>query len=157
MIDKQQVIELVDDYLGNGPLFLVSVRVSTQNRILILVDGDQGVNISDCVKLSRHIESSLDREQEDFELQVSSVGVGQPLQLARQYRNNEGRRLEVTNTQGEKLSGKLIEVSDEGIGLERDKPQKGKKRKKEIETDAEARVFVPFSQIAEAKVQVSFK
>ena len=157
MIDKREVKNIADDYLGEGKLFLVSVRVSTQNRIMILIDGDQGVTISDCVKLSRHLESSLDREKEDFELQVSSVGVGQPLQLIRQYRNNQGRRLEVKDPQGEKQGGKLVEVSEEGIWLEKDKAQKGKKKKKEIETDAGDKIFIPFAQIAEARVQVSFK
>ena len=157
MIHEGNIAGIVNDYLRDSDQFLVAVRVTPQNKIMVFIDGDSGVSIADCVKLSRHIESVLDRDVADFELDVSSVGVGHPLQLTRQYRNNIGRRLAVKDKEGEKISGKLVEVDENGVTLEKDKPRKGKKQQKEPETDAGNTVYVPFEQIHEARVQVSFK
>ncbi len=157
MIDKELVKKIVDEYLVGGHVFLVSLKVSRQNQISVFLDGDNGVTIQDCSKLSRHIESQFNRDREDFELQVSSVGVGQPLLLTRQYKNNVGRRLAISTEGNQRIKGKLTEVSEQGITIEKDKADKGKKKKKEPDTDTEAIVFVPFDQLLEAKVQVSFK
>ncbi len=157
MIEKELVKKIVDDYLADGHVFLVGLKISRQNQIRVFLDGDTGVTIQDCSRLSRHIESLLDRDREDFELQVSSVGVEQPLLLIRQYKNNIGRRLAIRTTDDLRIKGKLTEVNDQGITIEKDKADKGKKKKKEPDTDTEAIVFVPFDQILEAKVQVSFK
>ncbi len=157
MISEENISVIVNDYLKDSDQFLVAVKVTPQNKIMVFIDGDSGVSIADCVQLSRHIESLLDRDVADFELDVSSVGVGHPLQLTRQYRNNIGRRLELKDPEGEKVSGKLIQVDEHGVTLEKDKPRKGKKRQKEPETDAGNTVYVPFEQIHEARVQVSFK
>ncbi len=157
MVDKETVISIVEDYFEAGDIFLVAVRVSTQNSIRVFLDGDNGVTIDDCIKLSRHIEMQLDRDTEDYDLEVSSVGVGHPLILRRQYKNNIGRRLDITTNDEKRIKGKLVEVSEQGVVIEKDKQEKGKKKKKEPETDAEARVLLLFEQIAEAKVQVSFK
>lgn len=157
MIDKDLVTKIVTEYLEDGPIFLVALKVSKQNQISVFLDGDNGVTIQDCSKLSRHIESQLNRDSEDFELQVSSVGVGQPLLLTRQYKNNIGRRLAISAEGDLRIKGKLTQVSEKGITIEKDKADKSKKKKKEPETDTEATVFIPFDQILEAKVQVSFK
>ncbi len=157
MITEQTIAEIVNDYLEGTGQFLVDARVTSQNKIMVFIDGDNGVSIADCTRLSRHIEQQLDRDAEDFELLVSSVGVGHPLQLNRQYRNNVGRRLAVTASDGAITKGRLAEVGEEGIVLEKDKPGKGKKKKKEPDTDTENRVFIPFEKIEEARVQVSFK
>ncbi len=157
MISEKALYEMVRDYLEGSSLFLVNLRVTPGNRIMVFLDGDQGVTIDDCSKLSRHLEGQLDRNQEDFELEVSSVGVGQPLQLLRQYRNNIGRRLAVADHDGKTTKGRLIQVSEEGVTLEKDKPSRGKKKKKEPDADQGNNVFIPFDQVAMAKVQVSFK
>ncbi len=157
MIDKELVENIVNDYLGDAQVFLVALKVSRQNQVRVFLDGDHGVTIKDCSMLSRHIESKLDRDREDFELEVSSVGVGQPLLLARQYKNNIGRRLAVTTAENLRIKGKLLEVNEEGINIEKEKTDKSKKKKKEPDTDAGSTVFIPFEQIQEAKVQVSFK
>ena len=81
------------------------------------IDGDNGVNIDDCIELSRAIEGNLNRDEEDFELNVSSAGADQPLKLTRQYRKNVGRDLEVVTLDGEKAEGVLEDASDEGIVL----------------------------------------
>ncbi len=157
MIDKELVKKIVEDYLTEGQVFLVALKVSRQNQIRVFVDGDNGVTIQDCGRLSRHIESQLNRDIEDYELQVSSVGVGQPLVLPRQYKNNIGRRLAITAEGDLRMKGKLTDVNEQGITIEKDKIDKSKKKKKEPETDSETTVFLPFEQIVEAKVQVSFK
>lgn len=157
MIDEKHIASLVDDYLGEGSQFVVSIRVTPQNKIMVFIDGDHGVTIDDCVKLSRHIEQQLDRDTEDFELEVSSVGVGHPLQLPRQYRNNIGRRLAILDVHDRRVRGKLSGVESTGITIEKDKPSKAKKKKKEPETDAGDSIFIPFEDIREAKVQVSFR
>ncbi|MFP4467948.1 MAG: ribosome assembly cofactor RimP [Bacteroidales bacterium] len=157
MVSEVNIAGIVNDFLEGSDQFLVAVKVTPQNKIMVFIDGDSGVSIADCVRLSRHIESLLDRDVADFELDVSSVGVGYPLRMTRQYRNNIGRRLAIKDTEGEKVSGKLVEVDEKGVTLEKDKPRKGKKNQKEPETDAGNTVYVPFEQIHEARVQVSFK
>jgi ribosome maturation factor RimP len=86
MIDKTKINQLIDEVLADSPLFLVDLKVSGRNQILVYLDGDNGVPISSCVQVSRHIESSLDREVEDFELEVSSIGVDKPLVMPRQFK-----------------------------------------------------------------------
>ncbi len=157
MITEKHIASLVETFLEGSDQFVVSIRVTPQNKILVHIDGDQGVTIDDCVKLSRHIEQQLDRDKEDFELEVSSVGVGHPLQLPRQYRNNIGRRLAILDVHDKRVKGKLAQVDAGGITLEKDKPTKAKKKKKEPETDADASIYIPFEDIREAKVQVSFR
>ncbi len=157
MIDKKAIEDIVNSQLEDNPLFLVEVKVSPQNRIRVFIDGDQGVSIDDCKKLSRHLESALDRDIEDFELEVSSVGVGAPLQQRRQFRNNTGRMLSVILNDQSVVRGRLVEVSQEEIVLEKEKPLKGKKKAREPETDAADRVAIPFEDIDRAKVEVSFR
>lgn len=157
MTDKGYITDIVNEYLGEGELFLVAITISTQNRIRVFIDGDKGVSIDDCIRLSRHIESQLDRDKEDFELEVSSVGVGQPLVLFRQYNNNLGRRLSVHASDNRYIKGKLTGVTQDGIFIEKERADKGKKKKKEPETDSGSKQFIPFDDILEAKVQVSFK
>ncbi len=157
MINKENINKIIEDYLADGDIFMTHLSVKRQNIIKVFLDGDKGVTIADCSRLSRHIESQLDRDLEDFDLVVSSVGVDEPLSLLRQYRKNSGRRLSITTHENIRLTGKLLDVTEQGITFEKDKQVKGKKRKKEPETDKEARLFLPFDQIHEAKVLVSFK
>ncbi len=151
MIDKEKIASIVDAYLADTDKFLVDIRVSTTNRVSVSIDGDQGVTIADCAALSRHIESCLDRDQEDFELQVSSVGVGTPLTMTRQFRNNTNRLVSLLLTEDRKLRGKLVEVSDKGIKIEKEIVKKGKKQKN-LATDQNDILFVPFSDIEETKI-----
>ncbi len=130
MVNEKHIASIVDDYLEGSDQFVVGIRVTPQKKIMVHIDGDQGVTIDDCVKLSRHIEHQLDRDEEDFELEVSSVGVGHPLQLPRQYRNNIGRRLAILDVHDKRIKGKLAGVEHNGITMEKDKPTKAKKKKK---------------------------
>ena len=115
MIEKIKILELVNNALEGTEKFLVNLKVTTDNRIYIDIDGDHGVTIDDCIELSRAVESQLDRDEEDFALDVSSAGADQPLKLTRQYRKNVGRDLEVEAVDGERVEGVLEDASDDGI------------------------------------------
>ena len=95
MIEKSVVTQLVNEWLEEKDYFLVDVTVTPDNRIVVEIDHAEGVWIEDCVELSRFIESKLDREQEDFELEVGSAGIGQPFKVLQQYVNHIGMEGEV--------------------------------------------------------------
>ena len=151
MINKEKIASIVEAYLADTDKFLVDIRVSTTNRVSVSIDGDQGVTIADCAALSRYIESLLDRDKEDFELQVSSVGVGTPLTLTRQFRNNIGRLVALQLADDRKIRGKLTAVSDDGIKIEKEIIKKGKKQKN-LATDQNDILAVAFSDIQETKI-----
>ena len=115
MIEKIKILELINNALDGSDKFLVNLKITPDNRIYVDIDGDNGVTIDDCIELSRAIESQLDRDEEDFALDVSSAGADQPLKLIRQYRKNVGRDLEVVTIDGERAEGTLEDASDEGI------------------------------------------
>lgn len=101
----------------NKEIFLISFSVSNGGDIEVVVDGDQGVSLEECIRISRHIEHNLDREIEDFGLSVKSPDIMKPLVHPRQYRKNIGRKLEVS-TQGEKIEGTLLAIEDDTIVLQ---------------------------------------
>jgi ribosome maturation factor RimP len=144
-----EISELVNDHLAGSDKFLVDILIKPGNRIYIFIDGDHGVTIADCVELSRCIESNLDRESEDFELNVSSSGADQPIRLPRQYLKNTGRSLQVKLSDDKTVTGKLNEVNENGIVIEI-KEDKKKKISAQI-------MHIDFSQILESKVILSFK
>ena len=153
MIDARQIESIVNEYLEGTEKFLVSVHVHQGNRVQVLLDGEGGIQVGDCALLSKHIESFFDRDREDFDLEVSSVGVGSPLKLKRQYRLNVGRNIMVLGQDLKKTRGKLAEVLEECSRIEKEKT--GKKPKKgEIPEDPV--VFFAFNDIKEARIQVSF-
>ncbi|MBP3763350.1 MAG: ribosome assembly cofactor RimP [Bacteroidales bacterium] len=117
MIEKIRILELVNSALEGSDKFVVNMKITPDNRIFVDIDGDSGVTIDDCIAVSRAVESRLDRDEEDFELNVGSAGLDQPLKLTRQYRKNVGRDLEVTTVDGEHLEGTLSEAGGEGIVL----------------------------------------
>ena len=117
MIEKIKILELVNSALEGTDKFLVNLKITPDNRIFVDIDGDNGVTIDDCIALSRAVESQLDREEEDFELNVGSAGADMPLKLNRQYRRHVGRELEVVMVDGERLEGTLQEAGEEEIVL----------------------------------------
>lgn len=154
MMFKDKVTALLNDALEeDGSLFLIDFSITADNKINVVIDGDQGVTVQDCMKISRAIEHNLDREEEDFSLEVASSGATAPMKLPRQYKKNIGRTLDV-KTSTENFEGNLIATSEKGIVLEwksrEPKPiGKGKitvRNKKEID----------FSEIKEAKVILKF-
>ncbi len=111
MIDKKVVENLVNEWLADQDYFLVDVEISTDNRIVVEIDHADGVWIEDCVALSRYIEDHLDREVEDYELEVGSAGLGQPFKVVRQYENCIGKEVEVLKADGKKVRGVLKSVN----------------------------------------------
>ena len=125
---KEKVEQLIAEGVEGTDIFLVKLTVSSSNDINVLLDSDSGLTLSDCRSISRAIESSLDREDEDFSLTVSSAGVGEPLVL-RQYKKNVGRKVRVTLIDGEIIEAKMVAADDKGVQLEwksREKKPTGK-------------------------------
>ena len=117
MIEQETVKSLVNQWLEGKEYFLTDLSVSADNRIVVEIDHKEGVWIDDCVNLSRYIDQHLDREVEDYELEVGSAGIGQPFKVLQQYLNHVGQQVEVLTNGGEKLRGLLKEASEEGITL----------------------------------------
>lgn len=155
MITKAQVVELLTAEFGETPLFFVDIDVTGANDIRVLVDHDNAVSIDDCVKVSRFLESSFDREIEDFSLQVMSSGADQPFRVNRQYVKNIGRQVAVKLIDGEKLTGELIAANDEHAQLKtREKKRvEGRKSKEWVEEV----LTLTYENIKETKVIISFK
>ena len=119
MTFKDQVNELVQVALDSRPdLFLIACKISTDNHISILLDGDEGVNLQSCVEVSIQIEHNLDREQHDFSLEVASAGVGSPLKKTRQYVKNVGRKLRIERNEAPTIEGTLVDANEEKVTLE---------------------------------------
>ena len=139
MIDVTRVREIAETQREGTDLFVVEVRVSPANEIVVTVDSDTQVGIDRCVELSRSIEGALDREQEDFELTVMSAGIGQPLKMLRQYRKLIGRPVEVILKDGGKIVGNLTDASESSIAVEYEERVvvEGKKRKQLVTTRRE--------------------
>ena len=118
-MNQELVKKLIHEAVEENPLlFLVDWKISADNSIEILVDGDEGLSIEEIVRISRHVEHNLDREEADFSLNVSSAGVGNPLVLPRQYKKNIGRTLKITRTDGSKeMEGELVSADEQGIVL----------------------------------------
>lgn len=152
---REKVTELLENVLDENPLlFLIDLSIGQDNRIKVIIDGDDGVKVEDCMKVSRAIEHNLDRDEEDFSLEVLSAGVSEPLKLVRQYKKNLGRKLSV-KTGEETVEGKLTAADEESITLQwkAREPKPVGKGKVTVEKEA----VVPYKNIVEAKVMVTFK
>jgi ribosome maturation factor RimP len=133
MIEKSKIEKLVNVFINGTGIFLVAVRVSSANKITVLVDTMKGITIDECVSVHRYLEKNLDRNTEDFEMQVSSPGLDMPFGVIEQYHKNEGSKVEVIDNDGEKFSGILKNVTGGGFELETEVKVKGRlKEKKEI-------------------------
>lgn len=113
MIDKNKVTELAQQWLADKEYFLCDITVTPDDRILVEIDQKDGVWIEDCVALSRHIEEGLDRDAEDFELEVGSAGLGQPFKVRRQYEIHQGDQVETLLKSGHRFCGTLTEVAED--------------------------------------------
>jgi len=152
---KQQIIlNLLNEALSeNELLFIVDVDFLENNKINIIIDGDEGVNLKECIRISRYIENNLDREEEDFFLEVSSPDIAAPIKSIRQYNKNIGRILKL-KTKTEKLEGTLIEVNSDSLVLEwkAREPKPIGKGKVTVTKNAK----VTFEDIVQAKVKIVF-
>jgi ribosome maturation factor RimP len=150
MIEREKIEVLVKDYIRGKALFLVAVKVSNSNRITVLADKKEGITIDECAMLHRHIENSLDRDSEDYELQVSSPGLDMPFVVIEQYYKNEGQKVAVTDNEGMKYTGVLKNVTKGGFDLETEIKVRGKE--KEIKN-----IPFNFDQIKSAKIVLTIK
>jgi ribosome maturation factor RimP len=132
MIKTEQIRTLLREELPQRDLFLVDVTVNPGNRIVVYVDSMKGVSIDECMNVSRYIGSKLNREVEDFELEVSSPGLDNPLKLPQQYLKNMGRILEVVTFDGVKTIGRLVKANEESIRLEVESLTKDDKGRKKV-------------------------
>ena len=134
MIQKQDISTIVERYVNGAELFLVSVKVSADNVVEVVIDGPQGVSLEQCVELSNAINAAFDREVEDFELTVSSAGLDQPLQVLPQYLKYIGKEVEVLLKAGKKQKALLLGANNEAITIQYEVLQKveGKKRKQSV-------------------------
>ena len=128
MIDKNVVRNLVEEWLQDKEYFLVDVEISPDDRIVVEIDHADGVWIEDCVELSRYIEDRLDRDEEDYELEVGSAGLGQPFKVPQQYVNFIGKNVEVLDSDGKKVKGVLKSVDGNDVTVAEKVKQEGKKR-----------------------------
>ena len=154
MIDRDQVEQIVSGLLDPVQEFIVEVSVSPSNHIVVLIGSEQGITISRCVELSKTIEEQLDREKEDFQLEVSSAGLSS-LKVERQYSKHIGRELEVLLNAGTKMQGTLMDVTPENFTLEYQSKEvvEGKKRKQLVSHQH----TINYQDVKSTKVVVSFR
>jgi len=119
MINKQEIIDLVDQFLleSESESYLVDVTVSRDNSIVVEIDNDEAVDVDECAAISRYIDEHMDRDKEDFELEVGSAGLTSPLKVLRQYAKFEGEEVEALMRDGRKLTGILGAADEEGFDL----------------------------------------
>jgi len=151
LAEKFQEEEFADCYI-------VEIEHPADNRLNVFMDSDSGITFEKCRKISRYLESFIDEEGwmgEKYTLDVSSPGITRPLKLKRQYFKNVGRKVKVkTTNEGEKeVAGTMIEVTDEKIVVEYSERIKEGKKKRTVVIQKE----IPFEEIKETKIQISFK
>jgi len=151
---EKRVRELVEEKIADKPnLFLLDVKFHSNGKLMILVDGDTGIGIDDCVAISRHVGFHLEEEnvlETAYNLEVSSPGVEAPLTTIRQYVKNIGRNLAIKIGDGVKREGKLTGITEDAIVIEEKVKEKGK-RAETVES------VIPINTITETKVLISFK
>ncbi len=155
MIDKNIVRNLVEEWLEDKEYFLVDVMVDANNKVVVEIDHAEGVWIEDCVELSRFIESRMDRDAEDYELEVGSAGIGQPFKVVQQYINHVGKEVEVLTKEGKKLVGVLKDANDSQfvVSVPIKVKEEGAKRPKLVDIDE----TFTYDNIKYTKYLISFK
>lgn len=135
-------------------VYVTGIKISSDNKINVFIDGDEGVTIKDCVSLSRAIESELNRDQEDFSLDVSSHGAATPLVFPRQYKRHVGRELEILKADNIKVEGKMLQCDEEGIEIEvssRENKTLGKGKTTVVRT-----YRIPYAEMKETKIKLKY-
>ena len=153
---KENIQKLLAEALSLQPdLFLIDLHIDDQSRVHVVLDGDNGVSLEQCIKVSRHIEHQLDREVHDFSLEVSSAGATHPLKMVRQYKKNIGRKLAVHTIDNDNFKATLTHADDDQITLKwkaREPKPIGKGKHTVVK-----QLQVPYNQIEKATVQIQFK
>lgn len=152
---RKRIEELLHDFLETRKdLFLIDLKISAGDDITVILDGDNGVSLQDCLDASRAIEFNMDREEHDFSLQVMSAGLSEPLATPRQFAKNIGREIEVLLNDSSKIEGELAKADEEKITLilRYRKPKDIGKGKVDVEEEKE----IPYSEIKKALVTIKF-
>lgn len=152
---RTKIEQLLNDFLAEREdLFLIDMKISANDDIRIILDGDQGVTLQDCLDASRAIEFNMDREEHDFSLQVMSAGLSEPLSMPRQYAKNIGREIKILLNDDSEIEGELVKVDDEKITLilRYRKPKEIGKGKVDVEEEKE----IAYSDIKKALVVIKF-
>jgi ribosome maturation factor RimP len=153
-MDQTKVIDLVNEALAlNESLYLIDLSISENNKIQVTIDGDKGVPLSECIRVSRNVEHNFDREQEDFSLEVSTPDIAQPLKVKRQYIKNINRILKV-KTSEEDIEGVLVEADEDKIVLNWKAREPKPIGKGKVTVDKTA--TISYKDIKEAKVKIVF-
>lgn len=129
MIKKQTIVDLINEHFAGTDKFLVDVKVLAGNKIEVYIDAPQHIAIADCVALSRHIEGNLDREKEDFELQVSSPGATESFKVLHQYKKYIGTKVKVVTKEGAKHEGILKSADENEFVIEETRREKNRLKK----------------------------
>jgi len=153
MIKKEKIEHLVNDFFKGSDRFLVQVKVSRDNVIHVIIDGDRGVTIENCMDVSRFLEKNLDRDVENYELKVLSSGLDYPFSMLRQYKKYIGKEVSVTLQNDKKLNGVLIEAQKSHIMLQE---QIEKKNKKKITLIPGETIRIPMEEIKQTKAVIKF-
>ena len=155
MMDKEKIKNLVNDAIAqNQELFITELKFLSDNKIFVEVDGDHGIPLKECIRISRAVEHNLDREEEDFSLEVTSPDVSNPLKNKRQYKKNINRILKVKLQDNSTIEGVLVNVAENEIELEwkvRERKPIGKGK-----ITVAKKATIPYLNILEAKVKIIF-
>ncbi len=155
MIEKSKVKSIVEEWLEGKEYFLVDVEVSADDRIVVEIDHADGVWIEDCCELSRYIEEHLSRDEEDYELEVGSAGIGQPFKVEQQYINCIGKQVEVLTGDGQKYKGELLGVEGRQFTVKTQEKQRVEGKKRPVMVDVE-RTF-SMDDVKYCKYVIEFK
>ena len=155
MITEDNIKTLVNEKIAQSDIFLVDIQVNTGNSIHVFLDKSEGISIEECVEISRFLNSEMDREVEDYELEVSSPGLSFPFKVSGQFEKYLGKLVQVVLQDGKKLQGTLISHTPEGLTLEHEQSikDKGSKNKKNLKENK----YLTFEEIKTTKAVVSFK
>lgn len=155
MIERQQVIDLTNEWLADKEYFLVDVIIGKDDKITVEIDHAEGVWIEDCAELSRYIENGLNGAADDYELEVGSAGLGQPFKVIQQYKNHVGLEVEVLTKEGKKLKGTLKEANENDFAITITKKEKieGAKRPQLVEEE----LRFAYDSVKYTKYVINFK
>lgn len=149
MADQNIVEHHLEGILAGKDIFLVGVKVDNNNKIIVHIDTPLGISIDDCVRVSRELEEKLDRDREDFALEVSSPGLDSPFIVIEQYQKNVGKKINLVKQDGEKLEGILKKTGESGIVLEVTRGRKGQTKDLEL-------LELSFAEIKSGRASIQF-
>jgi ribosome maturation factor RimP len=155
MISEEIVRQLIEEKIQNTEFYILDLKISSNNQINLEIESDKPVSITDCVEIAKFVENRLDREAEDFALQVSSSGVDKPLKHYRQYIKNIGREADVKLLDGKKEKGLIKEANQENFTIEYKSKEKKENSKKKIIVTKQQQIN--YNEVKETKIKISFK